>query len=180
MASVPSASMLSSTAAANAASVLYSFFPTLEVAGTPFPLPAWKRPLVLAVQAAQMGGLALVVAGDHIFRQLGVAPPGWYTSHVAGNRFGAGMGVWFVGNLVTTNLQNTGAFEVYFDGRLVFSKLAEGRMPTLPELLAPMDAYFFERKGGEVGGGHGRRPAVAAGQAATLKGPLPAGGDSLD
>ncbi|PNH00369.1 hypothetical protein TSOC_013812 [Tetrabaena socialis] len=24
---------------------------------------------------------ALVVAGDHIFRQLGVAPPGWYTSH---------------------------------------------------------------------------------------------------
>ncbi len=62
---------------------------------------------------------AMVFAGDKVFQYLNVAPPAWYTQNVATNRFGYAMGVWFFGNTIVTNLQNTGAFEVYFDGQLV-------------------------------------------------------------
>jgi hypothetical protein len=42
-----------------------------------------------------------------------------YLDSVAANRFGTGVGVWFVGNMLTNQLISTGAFEVYYDGRLV-------------------------------------------------------------
>ena len=93
----------------------------MEVIGTPYPLPAWKQPLVTAAQGVQMVLLAMCIVGDTILRQLGVPPPAWYTTNIASNRFGAAMGVWFVGNMLVTNLQNTGAFEVYFNGQRVRS-----------------------------------------------------------
>lgn len=42
-----------------------------------------------------------------------------YQTNIAANRFGAGVGVWFVGNMLSNQLISTGAFEVYYDGRLV-------------------------------------------------------------
>ena len=36
---------------------------------------------------------------------------------------GSTMGAWFVGNTVSQNLLNTGAFEIYYDGEVIFSKL---------------------------------------------------------
>ncbi|GIL45255.1 hypothetical protein Vafri_2558 [Volvox africanus] len=123
-------------------------FSGIEVHGTPYPLPAWKRPIVTATQAIQMTALAFCMSGDYFFRQLDIQPPAWYMQNVMANRFGSAMGVWFVGNMLITNLQNTGAFEVYFDGKLIFSKLAEGRMPVVQELVGPMDAYFMATASG--------------------------------
>ena len=36
-----------------------------------------------------------------------------------GNRLQYAAGAWFLGNMLTANLQKTGAFEVYYDGDLV-------------------------------------------------------------
>lgn len=47
---------------------------------------------------------------------------------------------WFIGNVLNNALMSTGAFEIYYDGRLVFSKLAEGRLPTREELFGGIDA----------------------------------------
>lgn len=49
----------------------------------------------------------------------GLLLPCRYLDSVAANRFGTGVGVWFVGNMLTNQLISTGAFEVYYDGRLV-------------------------------------------------------------
>ena len=43
--------------------------------------------------------------------------------------------VYFLGNTFVTNLRNTGAFEVYVDDAVVWSKLASGRMPNWDEVL---------------------------------------------
>jgi hypothetical protein len=47
-----------------------------------------------------------------------------YQANIASNRFGAGVGVWFVGNMVSNQLISTGAFEVHYDGRLVSGRAA--------------------------------------------------------
>ena len=44
-------------------------------------------------------------------------------------------GAWFVGNALTNALTATHAFEIYADGELVFSKLANGRLPSMEEFF---------------------------------------------
>ena len=49
----------------------------------------------------------------------------------------------FILNSMGASQLSTGAFEVYVDGHLVFSKLALGKMPSGPELLSGMKALGY-------------------------------------
>jgi selT/selW/selH-like putative selenoprotein len=44
------------------------------------------------------------------------------------------IGGYFLLNMLQTQISSTGAFEIYLDNRLIFSKLALGRMPNASEL----------------------------------------------
>jgi selT/selW/selH-like putative selenoprotein len=47
------------------------------------------------------------------------------------------MGAWFLGNTINNGLTSTGAFEVFVDDSLAFSKLQSGRMPqTMEEIMS--------------------------------------------
>ena len=56
-----------------------------------------------------------------------------YKTHVATNRMGWITGAWFGGNIAYNAFTSTGAFEIYANGVLVFSKMATGRLPTAEE-----------------------------------------------
>jgi hypothetical protein len=76
--------------------------------------------LAKLARGVQFGLLAALALGDGLFQRLGIHPlPEWYVRNVATNRFGTGMVIWFVGNLVTQQLTATSAFEVYANGQLV-------------------------------------------------------------
>lgn len=110
--------------------LLEQAFPGMRVVGSNYPLSVAQQLASQAVGALQMGGFGLVFFGEKLFEAAGLAaPPGWY-GQVAQNKPTAALGVWLVGNMVSSSVGSTGAFEVYFDGRLVFSKLATKRMPT--------------------------------------------------
>lgn len=114
--------------------MLLNLIPGTEVLLTNHPPTLTKRMLSKLVPVVQFAGIALVVGGDHIFPRLGYAvPPTWYNS-LRQNRFGAAAGVWIIGNALQNTLHSTGAFEVYFDGHLIFSKLKEKRFPDEFEL----------------------------------------------
>ncbi|MEW5304108.1 MAG: hypothetical protein WDW38_003466 [Sanguina aurantia] len=112
-------------------------YPQLEIIGSDYPVPTYKHALVYATQAAQAAAAALLFAGPQVFQALGMAEPQWYLS-VAQNKVGAGFGVWFIGNMVTNSLTASGAFEVFYDGQQVFSKIEAGRMPTMEEIVTPI------------------------------------------
>ena len=91
---------------------------------------------------AQVAAFAFLLAGEQLLAGLGFAhlfPPTFWQS-VNEQRFAYLAGAWFVGSTLQSSLASTGAFEIYANGRQVFSKLAEGRMPTLPELLSGVEA----------------------------------------
>lgn len=95
-------------------------YPRMEVVGSTYPVSLVKQGLAQAVSLAQMAGFAFVVFGERIFEALGYPePPGFYVQNVRQNKFGVGVGVWFVGNFLQNQLTSTGAFEVYYDGTLV-------------------------------------------------------------
>ena len=56
-------------------------------------------------------------------------------------------GAWFLGNTVSQNLLNTGAFEVFYDGEVIFSKLEQRRLPTIPEILDGLGDAIAAREG---------------------------------
>jgi selT/selW/selH-like putative selenoprotein len=114
--------------------MLETQFPGINVVLENYPPPLPKRLLSKVVPVVQFGIIGIVVAGEHIFPRLGfVAPPPWYFS-LRANRFGTISATWLLGNFLQSMLQSSGAFEVYCNGELVFSKLKERRFPGEIEL----------------------------------------------
>ena len=64
------------------------------------------------------------------------------------NKMGSSAGAWFLGNTVSQNLLNTGAFEVFYDGEVIFSKLEQRRLPTIPEILDGLGDAIAAREAG--------------------------------
>uniref|UniRef100_A0A0E0FVB9 SelT-like protein n=1 Tax=Oryza nivara TaxID=4536 RepID=A0A0E0FVB9_ORYNI len=113
--------------------MLETSFPGIHVVLENYPPPFPKRALSKAVPFLQVGAMATLMAGDQIFPRFGMVPPPWYYS-LRANRFGTMATIWLFGNFAQSFLQSSGAFEVYCNGQLVFSKLSERRFPSEFEL----------------------------------------------
>ena len=71
----------------------------------------------MAVEAVRYGGMGVVVMSDHIAAHFGQMPPFW--DQIRENKVGSCLFLWFVGGTISQNMQQTGAFEIYFDGTKV-------------------------------------------------------------
>jgi len=101
-------------------------YPTITVTGDNYPPPPTKLLLSKLVTYGQYGVTLLLVAGDWIFKQVGITPPPIYHK-IKEKQFIVIMAAMFLGNNLSTSLTSTGAFEVYADNELIFSKLQTGR-----------------------------------------------------
>ncbi|KAL2337738.1 hypothetical protein Fmac_012184 [Flemingia macrophylla] len=113
--------------------MLESEFPGINVVLANYPPPLPKRILSKVVPVVQTGVIVAIVAGDQIFPRLGMTPPPWYYS-LRANKFRSIASTWLLTNFLQSFLQSSGAFEVYCNGELVFSKLRENRFPGEIEL----------------------------------------------
>ncbi|XP_062225079.1 selT-like protein [Phragmites australis] len=113
--------------------MLETSFPGIHVVLENYPPPFPKHALSKVVPLLQVGAMATLMAGDQIFPRFGMVPPLWYYS-LRANRFGTMPSIWLFGNFAQSFLQSSGAFEVYCNGQLVFSKLSEQRFPSEFEL----------------------------------------------
>ncbi|XP_057955139.1 selT-like protein [Malania oleifera] len=113
--------------------MLETSFPGIDVVLANYPPPLPKRVLGKLVPVVQIGVIGIVMAGEQIFPMLGVMTPPWYYS-LRANRFGTITTTWLLGNFFQSFLQSSGAFEVYCNDEMVFSKLREGRFPGEIEL----------------------------------------------
>ncbi|XP_078435143.1 selT-like protein [Wolffia australiana] len=125
--------------------MLETSFPGIDVVLSNYPPPLPKRLLSKLVPVAQAAVIGIMMGGDQIFPRLGyIQLPPWYLSMRA-NRFGTIASSWLLGNFVQNFLQSTGAFEVYCNGYLVFSKLKEQRFPSEIELRNLIEEHISSR-----------------------------------
>lgn len=97
-----------------------------------------------AVIADIIGHLRLVCffmlfAGDFVFNMFGginQMPDLVKDSHkyIQENKLQFGIGVFFISSIIQSNLMQTGAFEIYVNGNLEFSKLETNSMPDFEAL----------------------------------------------
>mmetsp|Transcript_28706 Transcript_28706/g.63222 ORF Transcript_28706/g.63222 Transcript_28706/m.63222 type:complete len:147 (+) Transcript_28706:247-687(+) len=135
-------------------------YPGMEVIGSAYPVPPFQATMAKLVQVIQLSFIAFIFAAPNIFQSLGMPLPTWYTGSIATNKFGYAMGAWFLGNFLNQQLIATGAFEIFFDGHLVFSKLVNGRLPTAAEFWEGLQQAV------EASGGFSSAAAAAAAAAA--------------
>jgi len=88
-----------------------------------------------AVSMAQFSVIGMSLGGDYISSALGMPLPTWY-SLLKENKMYACLGAWLVGNMASSSLTNTGAFEIEFRGEQLWSKLEQHDMPPLELILS--------------------------------------------
>jgi selT/selW/selH-like putative selenoprotein len=124
--------------------------PPFRASASTYPPSLPRRAAAGAATVAQAAALAVTLAGDKVLPAIGVDPvPSWYETTVKPRRTTFALASWFVPNLARQAAESTGAFEVFWDGELLFSKLRLGRFPTAEELAAAIDKRV-ERKSGAV------------------------------
>jgi hypothetical protein len=97
-----------------------------------------------------MAAIAVTLAGDRILPALGLPAPDFVKSMQAA-KMQSCAAAWFLGNTVQQNLISTGAFEVYYDGVTMFSKLQTGAAPQLAEVVRSV-AHAHAQRGAGAGG----------------------------
>lgn len=88
----------------------------------------------------QFGTIGLAIIGEQLAGVLSINIPAHYLAALREKRMMLIIGIWFAGSMIHNALMSTGAFEVFYDGKLVFSKLASGTMPNLNEIMAGIDS----------------------------------------
>jgi selT/selW/selH-like putative selenoprotein len=119
-------------------------YPNVQVIGTNYPVPANKLLLSRLFTMVQLAICALTLFGDGISSMLQTDSPDWLKS-MNNNKMSICMVTWFLGNIFAQNLLNTGAFEIAFDGQMIFSKLDEHRMPSVSEMFEAVDTVMRSR-----------------------------------
>jgi thioredoxin reductase-like selenoprotein T len=114
-------------------------YPGLTVLGGHYPASAFAVTLSRAVMFAQVM-LACVTLLD--FDALGVslerAPA--LVLELRNTKTQALLMIWVVGNMIHANAMNTGAFEVYYGGSTVFSKVESKTLPSFDAIFRGVDA----------------------------------------
>lgn len=81
-------------------------------------------------------------------------PPG-FVKGLGQNKMASFMMIWLLGNVMASAFLQTGAFEIYYDNKTVWSSLANGgRMPTYWDIFNGFKAHGFELMESVSEGGH--------------------------
>jgi selT/selW/selH-like putative selenoprotein len=103
-----------------------------NVYGSNYP-PSFQSVMVARVTSSLwMGGIFLMFAGDTAFNVLKMPHPYWYT-YVKENKVTTFAGLFLLNNFGNSQLA-TGAFEIYIDDKLVYSKLETKRLPKVEDI----------------------------------------------
>lgn len=113
--------------------MLSKVFPGLHVTGRNHaPSSVLKSYAADAASAISSCGLVYMIGGPWILSRLNIPEPALLSS--ARDNKMLLLGGYFMLNQLTTSLKSTGAFEVHYGEKLVWSKLSTGRPPHLEEV----------------------------------------------
>ncbi|OMJ65701.1 hypothetical protein SteCoe_37763 [Stentor coeruleus] len=113
---------------------LSSVYPSLIVVEEDYPTPQPWPLIAQLLSYLRIAGIILLVAGDHIFSYLQTNYPPWYL-YMKNNKFSAGIMLYFGVNLISNWMISTGAFEVIYDGQILYSGLKTQQLPSVDDII---------------------------------------------
>ena len=103
-----------------------------SITGENYPSPEPAATLAMITQVLQLGAMPLLFFGDSLMGGPN-SQPEWYKMILA-NKMALFFFV-YIANAIAQNAAQTGAFEIVHNGKVVFSKLENGQLPNLEEIV---------------------------------------------
>jgi hypothetical protein len=110
------------------------------VIGGEYPAGPAKQLIAQILGFAQLGLLLFIFMGDTILRTLGIEPPE-FLKKIQENKWAWVIGTWFIGGQLQAGLLSSGAFEIYVNDVLEYSKIDSGRMPDMQIIDTLLQKY---------------------------------------
>jgi selT/selW/selH-like putative selenoprotein len=115
-----------------------------NIDGENFPPPAQNVMFAQAIGYLQTFGMIFCFFGDTIAQMTGFPIPPATLAYVKENRMQVFVCL-FLMNGLAQNLVATGAFEIEYNGKVVFSKLEMNRLPSLNEIVQNLEEAGLKR-----------------------------------
>jgi thioredoxin reductase-like selenoprotein T len=119
-------------------------FPDVQVTGDVYPMSPLIIFILQLLSVVQLLAIAwMIVGGDTLLRTLKLVRPNqplpaWYHT-VQENGVPLAIFVFLLAPSMVQNLGNTkGAFEIYLNDTIMYSKLRTGKLPTIEDLTEPL------------------------------------------
>jgi thioredoxin reductase-like selenoprotein T len=87
-------------------------------------------------------GIFFLMVGSSVLASFGIPEPA-FLKEIANNKLAAA-GVLFLINQCGHSMLTTGAFEIFYNDRLVYSKLESGKLPTAEDLVHALRSVGFD------------------------------------
>lgn len=120
--------------------MLKMLFPTLQITGGIHQPGIYRDTAGKILSGVSIAGVGYLFVGKSVLDLLQIIEPSFLTTFRE-NRY-ISIGGYFLTNWLTTQLRNTGAFEIKLGEELLFSKLQTGRVARVEEIAA-----FIAQKG---------------------------------
>jgi selT/selW/selH-like putative selenoprotein len=120
--------------------------PKLEITGDNYEVGGQKALLGSIIGYIRTAFFIMLFVGDNFFQPFGGlnAMPSAVKDiyrNINENKIQYGLMVFFFGTMLQNSLTQSGAFEIYINGNLEFSKLDSGRMPNLHDVNDILSRY---------------------------------------
>jgi len=114
-------------------------FPHLvgRIRGENYPIPPFWQMMSTVVGSLQTLSIVLVFLGGNRFVQKRMVRPEWFES-AQNNKLRVFAG-FFMLNMFVQNAAQSGAFEVSYAGKMIYSKLETGKMPNIDIILGGLE-----------------------------------------
>ena len=110
-------------------SQLRESIPGINIVGSDYPIKTSHKLLSKLIFVLQILIFIFMSFGERIFAKLGIPTPAFYDKVVQYKTY-IFLGLFLVGNHLQSMLTSSGAFEVYFGKRLIYSKLHLKELPS--------------------------------------------------
>ena len=109
-------------------------FSNVEVTGEQYPLSPMRKMLSNIIMAIQIAVVGIIVAPDFVKSKVTFIPAE-IVDLISQNKVIAGVGAFFGGNIINGIISNSGALEIFYNDKLIWSKLQSGNVPNVQGIV---------------------------------------------
>ena len=110
-------------------------FQNVIVKGEEYPLHFIRKILSYLVTITQISVFTTMILGESIKPFLINIIPNYLIDWIIENKLLSLIISFFAGNILQSNISNTGAFEIFYNGNQIWSKLQTGNVPNINQLI---------------------------------------------
>ena len=110
-------------------------FKNVIVKGEEYPLNFIRKILSYVVTITQISVFTTMILGESIKPFLINIIPNYLIDWIIENKLLSLIISFFAGNILQSNISNTGAFEIFYNGNQIWSKLQTGNVPNINQLI---------------------------------------------